>query len=414
MSARKKYTGTKKAWNEQKRETFSKLYDRTCEKIYFYSFECCLNDHDAELIFRDAFVYMYQHIGELRKSQSVDIWQKQCVEKAFRSLLRTQLLDLLHDQDSDESRVSLSEIKKEELWFKINKMAEIDPWRLVPVPGKSTIFSVFADQTMSDLRYMTVTDYVKSAALIIGAIAIVFIGIKSLVTYIQHREEMAVEKMQEIFLDERNYDGYDTSGGKLVDDNDVDHVTDEAEKKVVVSSGDTSGKYVFAGTIGRTAGQPVSTGDADIDNALSAIVNEQITDDMTDYEALEALYDYVGHSMVYSSYIPSGEDELSLVRDYFNFHAGDSRHYSALYAALCKTAGYSSCKTVHGSFILNRDTEFERAVEHYWNQLSINGIIYYLDVEADCDADGVTVRRNYFMATNGNNRWKIFQRDHEF
>ncbi|MBP3414374.1 MAG: transglutaminase domain-containing protein [Clostridia bacterium] len=422
----------KKNKNKNQRETFMKMYTRTCEKIYFLCFERCRNIRDCELIFRDAYVYMYDHIGELRKASSLESWQKQCVEKSFRSLLHTQLLTLVEDENADQISLSLDEQKQDELWNRINKMADIDPWRNIPEPGKSTLFSVLADQTMSDLRYMGPADYAKSALVIVAAAALLFIGVKLLIDFIQSRQTADIESAQEIFLDESQYAQFDHIVGSQVDEDEVDSVVSVGEKLQAkadkeaadaaaaaaedeeIASWNTanlSGTFTKIDSSGRSAGNPIYTSDQTINDHLDLALEEILTDEMGDFEALEAIYNYVGKHMIYRQHSTSGTDYIALLTDFFELHEGDSRHYSAAFKALCNAAGYR-CDIVDGVFVFNPDTDFERLVEHSWNKLTLGGITYYLDIEADSNADGTIVRKYYFMAANGNSRWDAYERDH--
>ena len=414
MSSYKKtqYYTKKKSKAKDGRENFLQLYDRTCHKIYFYAYSNCHNVNDADVIMRDAYIYMYEHIAELRNSKSVDIWQKECVEKAFRALLRSQRLELLDDNENFTASSTLSESKKEDLWNSIIKMADIDPWRMVPIPGKSSIFSVMADQTISDLRYMTIGDIIKSALTIIAICVAIVFAVSFIVNYIKDKQEGKVDAIQEIFLDERYYEGFDLTTAERVATSLVDNSTNDAMKHERDEEGNRL-SYSYPPSIGNTAGSPVYTDDIDVNAALIDIIKEIITEDMSDFEKLEAIYEYVGTNLTYAEYTASGKDDVALIKDCLEHKSGTSQHYSALLAALCEAAGYR-CTVIEGSFILNRDTEFERTVLHYWNRVSLNGIVYYLDVEADSSADGSTVRKYYFMAADGNPRWEIFNRDHIF
>lgn len=394
-----------------KRENFLQLFNRTCNVIYFYSFECCNNRKDAETIMRDAFIFMFDHIAELRHAESVDKWQQECVQKAFRALLRSRILALVADGTEYTVSSTLSESKKEEMWERIIKMSDIDPWRLLPIPGKSTIFSVIADQTMSDMRYMSAIDIAKSAALILFICVAVVVALVFGIKLINDARSGALDPMEEVYMDERYYDGYTITDAESVDLGEVDRLSGETALLDV----DDEGKhvaYTFPDTIGNTAGTPQYTLDTEINARLIAIIDEVITDDLSDFKKLEALYDYVGSHSSYQDYEMSGEDQLSLLGDYFKHSGGTSQHYSAVLCALIEAAGYR-CDVVSGSFVLNGDTEFERTIRHYWNRMSLNGIVYYLDVEADSNADGTDVRKYYFMAADGNSRWDIYSRDHK-
>ncbi len=394
-----------------KRENFLQLYNRTCHLIYYFSFECSRNRKDAELIMRDAYIYMFEHIAELRNAESVEKWQEECTQKAFRGLLRSRLLVLVDDGSIYTMSSNISESLKEDIWERITKTADIDPWRLIPIPGKSTIFSVMADQTMSDMRYMTPLDIFKSAVLImfivVASLAVIIFG----VIYVRDMRAGMLDPMEEVFMDERVYDQFIITEAESVDYDEVASLFDQASLLDVNEEG-VHIEYKFPATIGNTAGSPTYTEDVEINSKLITIINSVITDDMSNFEKLKALYDYVGSHSTYQEYEMSGEDQLSLLRDYFAYNGGTSQHYSAVLAALIEAAGYR-CEVISGSFVINRDTEFERSVRHYWNRMSINGIVYFLDVEADSNADGTEVRDYYFMAADGNSRWDIYSRDHD-
>ncbi len=412
--SKKVYYQKSKTQKPSGRENFLKLYNRTGDRIYFYAYDLCGNLTDADMIFRDSFIFMHEHIAELRSSKSLDSWQKECVEKAFRALLRSQLLSLVKDASpSYSASSSLSETHREELWNKIIKMADIDPWRMVPIPGKSTIFSVLADQTISDLRYMSLFDILKSVVLVVVIVAAFFAAIIFGVKYISEKTSVQIEESQEVFLDERYYADYVLSVSTALSKKDLEDAYNVALRYDVDEEGNSL-KYTAPASIGNTAGTPTYTEDPDINAKLIDIVDSVINDEMSDYEKLLAIYVYVGGSMEYREY-PSenGSDRLGLLKDYFELHAGNSLHYAAILDALCDAAGYD-CEVVSGAFILNRDTEFERTVEHYWNRLWLNGIVYYMDIEADCDESGTTVREYYFKAADGTSKWAIFERDHEW
>lgn len=396
------------------RENFLQLYNRTCHRIYFYAYDLSGNTADADAVFRDAFIYMHQHIAELRSSKSLDAWQKECVEKAFRALLRSQLLKLVRDEAPVFSASSvLSEGRKEELWGLILKMSDIDPWRMVPIPGKSTIFSVIADQTISDLRYMSIGDILKSVLLIfILVIAIIFV-IVIVVDFISSRSNEQTITSQEIFLDERYYSDYDLSSTSSLSQDELNSAYQGALKYDVDDEGNRI-THTAPANIGNTAGTPTYTDDPDINTTLISTIDSIINDDLSDFDKLRAIYIYVGGYLEYREY-PSenSRDSVGILKDCFEYRAGTSQHYAVFLSSLCCAAGYD-CDVVKGIFYLNRGTEFEQAVEHYWCSLSLNGISYYLDIEADCDSTGTTVREYYFMAADGNSKWDIFERDHKW
>lgn len=407
---RKRIAEQKKRRGEE-RENFFQLYGRTCANIFNYSYDCTGNVKDAELIMRDAVVYMHDHIGELRSHKSVDAWQRECVESAFTGLLRSQLLERVEDGSNLPRNYRISEEQSERIWSEIIKFSEVDPWRLVPIPQKSTIFSVIADQTISDLRYMSPVDIISNVAIIfigfIFFVAIIVLGVKLISDY----SEKKADTMQEIFLDEEYYRDYDLSEADGLDKSKLEAVISQGSKYDVDEEGNII-SFTAPKPIGDTAGSPEYTGIESVDSKLREVIAEVIHDDMSDPEKVWALYQHVGSTLVYSKYEGRGEDTESVLLDVLELKSGTSLHYATYFAALANAAGYH-CDVISGSFILNRGTEFEIAADHYWNRMSLNGVVYYLDVEADCDATGTVIRDYYFMAADGNERWELFERDHD-
>lgn len=405
MAVRKKRSG-------EERENFFQLYERTCANIYTYCYEYTGNIKDTELLMRDAVVYMHDNIGTLRSQKSVDAWQRDCIDAAYRGLLRSQVLEMVDDGSNLPRNYRITEAQSEHIWSEIIKFSEVDPWRLVPIPQKSTIFSVLADQTISDLRYMSTGDIISNLVIIlVGAVfffAIVFIGIKLISDY----SEKKTDTMQEIFLDEEYYRDYDLSEADGLDQSKLNDVISKGSQYDRNSEGEV---YSFTApkTIGNTAGTPQYTGIDEVDAHLREVIASVVSDDMSDPEKVWALYEYVGKNTVYSKYEGRGSDSTEdILLDIIELGSGTSLHYATYFAALANAAGYH-CDVIEGNFILNRDTEFEHYCEHYWNRMSLNGVVYYLDVEADCDSTGTIMRDYYFMAADGNERWELFERDHE-
>ena len=149
-----------------------------------------------------------------------------------------------------------------------------------------------------------------------------------------------------------------------------------------------------------------------INDKLKTILDGIINDDMSDNERLWAMYYYLGTHIRYETVPDKSDDYLTLLKYYFQHETGDSRHYSAVFKALCNAAGYD-CEIIKGRFVLNSDTEFRRDILHYWNRMRLNGMYYYYDCEADTDEFGTQVREYYFMATDGNIKWSVWNRDHQ-
>ena len=165
LANRKKY--------KKKRETFMQFYNRTCDRVFGYVFERCLNHADTMIVCREAFIDMYFDISSLRSAPSVDYWQRKQVDKTLRYLVRKDRLSMIHEKTLADVPDSITVDEKEELWRRINRTIDIDPWRLVPVPGKSSIFTVIADQAASDMSYMSMLDIAKAAGVVLLIVALI-------------------------------------------------------------------------------------------------------------------------------------------------------------------------------------------------------------------------------------------------
>ncbi len=429
---------------KQKRDNFLKLYTRTCDRVYCYAYECTFNGFDAELISRNAFVLMYQNLSQLRHSTSVDAWQRDCVRQAFRALVRSNRLSMMHEGDSKSTPNPLTDEEKDNLWRAINKYGSIDPWRLVPVPGQTSAITVLKDRYISDLSNKSVADIAKVVLIallsVAAVIGVVFLGIN----LIAGKSTITVEPMQEIFLEERSYT-VSSQVNVQVDYDALEQMVESAEKEAswqeyqsmlesranmssvvsaeyVIASSDpllyaadvTSSRplvYASAEEIGMTAGAEKLTGDAEIDTFIAEMIDDMDLSGDTDTEIIAKIYEYVGTHIVYSDDDVSSISVNDYVKYYILNHKGDSRHYAAVLATVLNACGYE-CEVVSGYFVINSGTQYEKNVDHYWNRLNLNGMYYYLDLEADCNAAGTQVRYYYFMATRNNQLWDIFQRDH--
>ncbi len=429
---------------KSKRENFMKLYTRTCDRVYCYAYECTFNSFDAELISRNAYVYMYQNLSQLRRSTSVDAWQRDCVRQAFRALVRSNRLSMVHEGESGTTPPPLTDEEKDNLWRAINKYGSIDPWRLVPVPGQTSAITVLKDRYISDLSNKSVADIAKIAAIALMSVAAV-VGVVILgINLIAKETTVIVEPMQEIFLEERSYT-VSSQANVEVDYDALENMVESAEKEAswqayqsmlesranmssvvsaeyVIASSDpllyqaglaSSRPLVYASAeeIGMTAGAAKLTGDAEIDTAIAEMIKNMDLRGDTDIEIIAKIYEYVGTHIVYSDDDVSSVSVNDYVKYYILNKKGDSRHYAAVLATVLNACGYD-CEVISGYFVINGGTEYEKNVDHYWNRLNLNGIYYYLDLEADCNASGTQVRYYYFMAARNNSLWDIFQRDH--
>lgn len=400
LANRKKY--------QKKRETFLQLYNRTCDRVFGYAFELCLNHNDALIVSREAYIDMYFAIGTLRTAPSVEHWQRKQVERTMRYLARKQRITLIHEKTLQDAADSLSLDEKADLWRRINRTVDIDPWRLVPIPGKSSLFSVLADQAASDLSYMGPGDIAKMVLIVLLVLGVLGGGSFAAYYFLAGGSSGSVDAMEEIFLDERSYSEYNERTKAQVTDKEINDLIKEAFGGLDDEGGLTT-EYKVSRSTAKT---PVYTNSDEINDQLKAIIGEIITDDMGDTERLWAIYYYVCRNMRYDNVRDKSDDSLTLLKYYFATQSGDSRHYAALFQALCHAAGYD-CEMIKGRFVLNSDTEFRRDILHYWNKMKLNGMYYYFDSEADTDQFGTQVREYYFMATDGNAKWSIWNRDHQ-
>ncbi len=400
LANRKKY--------QKKRETFLQFYNKTCDRVFSYAFERCLNHSDTMIVCREAFIEMYFDISDLRKAPSVEYWQRKQVDRTMRFLVRREKLSLLHEKTLTDPPDTLTSDEKEELWRRINRTIDIDPWRLVPVPGKTSVFTVLADQAASDMSYMSLFDIAKAAGIILLVIALIGGAGFGAYYFLFRGSAAGVDAMEEIFLDERSYNAYNEESRVRVTDEEINDLIKEAFGGL----DDEGGLSSHSAVSHNSSKEPVYTADDAINDRLKVIVEETIKSDMNDSERLWALYYYVGTHIRYETVSDKSEDELKLLRYYFKNETGDSRHYAALFKALANAAGYE-CDVIKGRFVLNGDTEFRRDILHYWNRMRFNGMYYYFDCEADTDEFGTQVREYYFMATDGNSKWSVWNRDHQ-
>ncbi len=400
LANRKKY--------QKKRETFLQFYNRTCDRVFGYAFERCLNHNDTMIVCREAFIDMYFDISNLRLAPSVEYWQRKQVDKTLRYLVRKDRLCMIHEKTLADIPDSLTVDEKEELWRRINRTIDIDPWRLVPIPGKSTIFTVLADQAASDMSYMSPVDIAKAMGIVLLVAALIGGGCFGAYYFLFRGGSGGVEAMEEIFLDERSYDAYNEESKVRVTDEEINNLIREAFGGL----DDEGGLTQHSGVSHNSSKEPVYTHDDAINDRLKVILDEILKDGMSDTERLWAIYYYVDTHIRYETVSDKSEDPLILLRYYFKHETGDSRHYSMLFKALCNAAGYE-CEMIRGRFVLNSDTEFRRDILHYWNRMRLNGMYYYYDCEADTDEFGTQVREYYFMATDGNSKWSVWNRDHQ-
>ena len=384
------------------------FYNKTCDRVFSYAYERCLNHDDTMIVCREAFIDMYFDISDLRKAPSIEYWQRQEIDKTLRYLVRKDRLSMIHEKTLADVPDSMTVSEKEDLWRRINRTIDLDPWRLVPVPGKSSVFTVLADQAASDMSYMSVLDLLKFAGIALLALAVIGGAGFGAYYFLFRGSSGGVEAMEEIFLDERSYNAYNEESKVRVTDEEINALIREAFGGLDDEGGLTSN----TASSHNSTREPTYTADDAVNDRLKLILEEILDKDMNDTERLWAIYYYIGAHIRYENISNKSDDYLTLLRHYFKHQTGDSRHYAALFKALSNAAGYE-CEVIKGRFVLNGDTEFRRDILHYWNRMRLNGMYYYYDCEADTDEFGTQVREYYFMATDGNIKWSVWNRDHQ-
>ena len=159
--------------------------------------------------------------------------------------------------------------EKEELWRRINRTIDIDPWRLVPVPGKSTIFTVLADQAASDMSYMSPLDIAKAAGIILLIVALIGGGAFGAYYFLFRGSARGVEAMEEIFLDERSYNAYNEESRVRVTDEEINDLIKDAFDGLEDEGGLTKHSAVNH----NSAKEPVYTSDEMINDKLKTILD---------------------------------------------------------------------------------------------------------------------------------------------
>ena len=204
------------------------FYNKTCDRVFAYAFERCLNHSDTMIVCREAFIDMYFDISDLRKAPSVEFWQRKEVDKTLRYLVRKDRLNMIHEKTLADMPDSLTSDEKEELWRRINRTIDIDPWRLVPVPGKTSVFTVLADQAASDMSYMSILDMVRAAGIVLLVIALIGGAGFGAYYFLSRGSSGGVEAMEEIFLDERSYNAYNEDSKVRVTDEEINALIKDA------------------------------------------------------------------------------------------------------------------------------------------------------------------------------------------
>ena len=133
------------------------------------------------------------------------------------------------------------------------------------------------------------------------------------------------------------------------------------------------------------------------------VIEDNVTEDMTDYEKELAIHDYLIANVTYDT------DELSVFETH-GVHSADP--YGALTDGRCICLGYTTtfqmfmdmleipCISIRGESIHRNEDN----ADHAWNMVEINGHSYYVDVTWDDpvpDKDGRPIRHKYFNVGEG-------------
>jgi hypothetical protein len=139
-----------------------------------------------------------------------------------------------------------------------------------------------------------------------------------------------------------------------------------------------------------------------LDELISNVLEQYVREDMSDYEKVMAIHDYLVVNTVYTE--SEDKDYLATVLSVLKDGRGQCQGYSEAFAALMIISGVET-RIVSGKAF---DSQM-RFVPHAWNQVKIGGIWYHVDVTWDDpipDTGGV-VLHNYLCRSD-----EFFKKDH--
>jgi len=456
--------------NKYKRTNFREFYFSTVEKAFQDEYTRCLNYEDTLTVLCDSYILMFETMDDLSSAPSIEWWIRNCRNSAYKSCLRRKALQIAHERDETDDFPSISNDDKFKLWDNIKKIGNVNTFMIMPVPYSVVGFTGIIKNTIqgfSPKKKLTIITVFCSLILISVA---AFSFYKYVLPIITTTDSNTYLEDEEIFLDSEMYSDYEFSSVKFNIDNTMmeeimDNAAIRAEEKVKEdeleaeriasleeenrknnSSKNTSSllyiqkwDYSFMerdaddyvprttttpftydevevnaeGSVGTAANIVRYSGDEWLDKEVNNIVTQLINKDLNDIDRLGALYSYVCKYGRYGKPHEQLDTYIERAKYFYKYRIGTSAEYSAAFYALCSAAGYD-CTIIEGYFTVDNKNGKKDWYKHEWVCITLNGIEYHFDPEADSNAKGTDVNTHYFMAAKGNSRWELFCRDHQW
>lgn len=457
---------TRKNSNEVKtsfvaEESFRDFFFSTVDKTFLNQMTYLLNRDDALTVMCNAYIDMYFNRHKLKYAPSREWWIRKTCQTSYRKCIRNKNLSLAHEYEETDVFPVLTDQEKMSLWTDIKKISDINTFAIIPTPyGSITIRERFKGFLRQISLYRLIKTVLLTSFIAAGVFTGLFLVVKVLPMFIEKNVKIPE---REIYLSDDAYDGYffmDT--GYEIDESVFNETVADAQERgeqkrleeeaaeiereessdssevsslaeldskysmflsrdpgTLIFSSDTVSKVNSyevqsveeAGSVGNSTAGTIEIGDEWLDNETSNVVSSLLSETMTDTEKLSVLYRYVCR---YGSYGEPDKKLMGIAENasyFFKYRMGTSQNYASAFVALCRSAGYD-CDVLLGSFVINSGESDEIKIPHYWCVVKVNGISYHFDPEADSNATGTGMRNYYFMAADGNLRWKLFCRDH--
>lgn len=440
---------------------FREFFFSTVEKAFTDEYTRCLNYEDTVTVLCDAYILMFREIDKLHWSPSVQWWIRKNRNAAYRDCIRRKSLSNIFENNEGECFPQISEEDIYALWKRIKKIGCVNAFLLMPQPFGSVKLSKTLLNSLRAMSPQKALTIVTAASITVLSVVVIVLFFTQILPLIIDSEDGQFLGEEEIYLDDSFYDRFNiTTVDTVIDDSLMTDVMNEAatraEEKIkedeerqqaesqvsskpvssttvvinkdyeffsrdpkdeVKTTTTTTVKFIAqkvegAGSRNTAANQPQYTGDEWLDKELKNIDALLLDDSMNDSARLGALYEYVCKYGNYGQCDQKLDTYIDRAKYFFKYRRGTSAEYAAAYYALCSAAGYK-CKLVEGYFYTQKG-EAKTYYEHVWCMITLNGIDYYFDPEADCNFNGSTVRKNFFMVTKDNSRWKLFLATHKW
>lgn len=456
--------------SQTERVNFRSFYFSTVEKAFEDEYTRCLNYQDTLTVLCDAYILMFETMDSLSRAPSVEWWARQCRNSAYKSCLRRKALNISHESAETDDFPKISTDDKFTLWSNIKKIGKVNAFMLMPVPYSVAGFKGVIKNTVqgfSPRKKITIITVFCSVILTLIVSAGVY---KYAVSFIKTDNNNYLDD-EEIFLTDNMYKGFELSGvnytvdyslmdtimenaairaGEKVKEDEEEEARQQAleeERKnnrvssEVTSTGKTLKKWDYLyldrdpkdyvarttttpftyskieidadGSVGTAANTARFSGDQWLDKEVTNIVTQLARSELTDSNRLGALYSYICKYGRYGKPDRQFDTYVERAKYFYKYRIGTSAEYSAAFYALCAAAGYD-CKIIEGYFTVDNGDDTKKYYKHEWVCITLNGIEYHFDPEADSNASGTKTNSHYFMAAKGNSRWELFCRDHQW